>query len=88
MLNVAAAFLVLELGSSIFEMCTKIVGMIASPMAGVMVCAIVFPSLDLLVGHCYQYSTLSRFSKYDFKVVSLVISRNSNKRENNMSSSI
>ena len=82
----AAAFLVLELGSSIFEMCTKIVGMIGSPMAGVMVCAIVFPSLDLLVC-CCQYSTQLTFSKYDFKVKSL---RNSNREggEDNKNSSI
>ena len=66
----AAAFLVLELGSSIFEMCTKIVGMIGSPMAGVMVCAIVFPSLDLLVCHCC-HSTLLRFPIYDFNLKSL-----------------
>ena len=30
-------------------MCTKVVGIIGSPMAGVMICAVVFPAMDLLV---------------------------------------
>ncbi len=48
-LNLAVAFIVMEAGSSIFEMCIKVIGVVASPMAGVMMCAVVLPFLDTLV---------------------------------------
>ena len=57
--NMAVAFIILDLGSSIFEMCTKVVGIIGSPTAGVMVCAIVFPAIDLLVSVVFSLNLFS-----------------------------